>query len=337
MKEGNDESVLALVDSKLNLQCYKRDLVEKGVLNINTLFGTPLFALAHQTGVPYDVIEQILSVVANTIVSDPMPYQFSQPRPRFMDAILDRLLVVPESGILEISGIAGSGKSNIIYQLAVNERIEDMSRSVILISTEGKVPTERLHQIAECRSPQFTATEIMDGILIHVAESVDQLRDLVQDVLPQLFFGPGAAAPSLVIIDSIAALFRLEFDSKTAPEKTRLLFDIANTLKWISASTNTLIVVTNQATANMAAFMVNSNEWVPSLGLSWANCVNVRVRVTKTQMKHEVGVFEQRRGPNEVREGPRLVPIRSLYVEISPVRQDIKGQFYIDNSGVHGL
>jgi RecA/RadA recombinase len=256
---------------------------------------------------------------------DPEPFTFTEPRARFQDHILDNLLRIPETGILEVAGPAGAGKSNIAYHLAVNERVADMSRSVILISTEGKVPTERLHQIATGRSSTFAPDDIMNGILIHVAESVDHLRAIVQNSLPPLFFArpDSDPPPSLVIIDSIAALFRLEFDRDAAAFRTRLLFDITTTLKWISTTHNTLIVTTNQATANMSGLGFGGNEWVPALGASWANCVNVRAKVGKTQMRHEAG--------------GKLFPIRNLYVEISPIKQDVKGQFYIDDAGVHGI
>jgi DNA-repair protein XRCC3 len=146
-----------------------------------------------------------------------------------------------------------------------------------------------------------------------------------------------------VIIDSIAALFRIEYDMNAAAERSRILFDITTTLKWISTTHNALIVVTNQATANLNGFATNPEEWVPSLGLSWANCVNVRVRIAKTSLRHETSVTPAtaaiRSAPygESVASGPGLVPVRTVYVEVSPIRQEVRGQFFIDGSGVHGL
>jgi RecA/RadA recombinase len=337
MDDANDASIIAIIDQKLNIQQYMGQLLDKKILNANKLFTIPLLSMAHQTAVPYDILEQILCVVADSLVPEVTDFQYCPPVPHFNDPILDHLLVLPEhmGGILEISGQAGSGKSNIVYQLAVNERLRDMARPVVLISTEGRVPTQRLHQIANGADSPFSSDDILAGIQISEADTVDQLRDIVHNSLPAIFFDETARPPSLVIIYSIAALFRIEYDANSAPERSKILFNITTTLKWISRTHNALIVATNQATANISAFSTNPEDWLPALGLSWANCVNVRVRVAKTGLRHEIGVSTIR--GERFDGGPRLVPIRTMYVEISPIRQDVKGQFYIDNCGIHGL
>ena len=335
----NDESIITILDRKLNIQEYKAPLMAAGILNATSLFTTPLFTIVHQTSVPVDVCKEILEVVADKLVPNPVEISFTKPRERFNDPTLDQTVIIPESGIFEISGQAGAGKSNLAYQLVVNERDLDISKNVVVISTEGKVATERLWQMAQGK--RHHAEEIMSGIIISIADSVDQLRNIIHDVLPSYFFESKESAPSLVVIDSIAALFRLEYDASAARERSMLLFDITTTLKWIGSTHNTLIVVTNQATANITTFATNSTEWVPALGLSWSNCVNVRVRVTKTQMRHEITRREETvvthpRGERQI-QPPRAVAIRSIYVDISPIKQDVKCQFYIDNDGVHGL
>lgn len=311
--------------------------MQKNMLNATKLFTTPLSTMSFQTSVPIDICQQILDLVADKMVPDPEIFTYSPPRPRFNDPIIDQLLAIPESGIVEICGQAGSGKSHIAYQLAVNERVFDMSRKVILISTEGRIATSRLEQM--CANKPFSADDIMEGIIVPIAESVDHLRNIIQDYLPSLFFDPSEPPPSLVIIDSIAALFRLEYEVSDAPARSRLLFDITTTLKWISSTHNTLIVATNQATANITTFATDSNDWVPALGLSWSNCVNFRIRVSKTPMKHDIPAADQIvTAPGNPPVGiPRSVAVRTMYVEISPVRQDVRGEFYIDTDGLHGL
>jgi DNA-repair protein XRCC3 len=341
MENDNDPSIVAILDQRLNIQQYKLDLMEKRMLHAGKLFTIPLRVMAHQTSVPIDILEQIVNAVAESMVPEVFEFRHSPPRSRFNDPILDRLLILPESGIFEISGQAGSGKSHLAYQLAVNERLHDMARSVVLISTEGKVATQRLIQMAS--RADFAVDDILSGIVISEADSVDQLREIVQTSLPARFFDESHPPPSLVIIDSIAALFRIEYDANAVPDRSRILFDITTTLKWISTVHNALIVVTNQATANMSAFATNPDEWVPALGLSWANCVNVRVRITKTNLRHETvsmdggGAVRSSPAGETAEAGPSFVPIRTIYVEISPLRQGVRGQFFIDTFGVHGL
>lgn len=336
---NNDESVIAILDRELNIRKYQKILLDKCVLTPTKLFSTTLQTLSFQTNVPIDICEQVQNTVAKNTVPPITTVQYYEPKPRFYDPILDKFLPMPESGIVELCGQASAGKSNIVYHLAIQERIHDPSRKVVIISTEGRVPLNRIRQIAECTESSFSADDIMNGILITEADTVDQLSEKVQTDLVNLFFAANEPPPSMVVIDSIASLFRIEYNISNSPERTRILFDITATLKWISATNNTLILVTNQATANMSSFSTNSNDWIPSLGYSWSNCINIRMRVTKTSLKHQISTLDTpiRTTPDEKHNFPSVVPVRTIYVEISPIKQNARTEFYIDNSGVHGL
>lgn len=340
MADGNEDSIVQLIDRKINIGPYKKALMDKGMLNSEKLFTTPLATISYQTSVPIDVCEQILDVLVEMMVPEITETKYEKPKEKFNDTILDNTIIIPDSGIVEFCGLAGSGKSNILFQLAINQRIRDISKNVIFISTEGKVPIQRLFQIAEFTNSCFQKEEILNGIIITEASSVEQLRDIIQDSLPELFLLNNKECPSLIIIDSIAALFRLEYDANSAPERSKILFDITTTLKWLSSSYNTLILVSNQATANMSAYSSYSNDWIPSLGFSWSNCINVRFRVTKTQMKHEIeDILQINASPNDsnINISTRTTPVRTIYTEISPYNQDIRAEFYIDNAGIHGI
>lgn len=338
----NDESnIKAILDRDLdfNIQKYKKILTEKKVLTSASLFSKTLSTLSFQTNVPIDICEKILNVVADKTVPPITTVQYYDPRPRFHDPILDKFIQIPESGIVELCGQAGAGKSNIVYHLSIHERIYDISRRVVIISTEGNVPLNRVRQIVECTQSPYSADDILKGMIILKADSVDQLNAIIQGDLINLFISDSELPPSMVIIDSIAALFRIEYDISRSPERTKILFDISSTLKWISANSNALILVTNQATANMTSFTSNSNDWIPSLGFSWSNCINIRMRITKTSMKHQISSSDTpiRTSPSETTSFPTSVSIRTIFVEISPIKQNIRSEFYIDNSGVHGI
>lgn len=343
MDEKNDENILKIVDKLAIPLKYKTAFIEKNYLRADKLFSTPISVFSFQLHVPIDICNKILSTVAEKLVPSLETVETLIPKPRFNDMILDQSILLPDSGIIEIVGKAGSGKSNLIYQLAVNSRIEDMTRPVIIISTEGRIPTARLEQIAQgANSMQYTANEIMCGILIHQVETVEELQVTVNDYLPPLFLNPESPKPSLVIIDSIAALFRIEYDCNAAPARTRILFDISTTLKWLSSAHKALILVTNQATANMDPYNTfASNDWIPALGFSWSNCLNVRMRITKTHMIHEIRPKNDliRTNPGLISQNEKVqtAPVRTIYVEISPILQDVKCEFYIDNDGIHGM
>ncbi|KAH0790844.1 DNA repair protein XRCC3 [Histomonas meleagridis] len=338
--EENDESIISIIDRKLNIGTYKKNLMDKGMLNASRLFSTPIFSISYQTSVPLDICQQILDTVAQTILPDIVDFTYTPPRGKFNDPILDNSIFIPDSGIVEFCGLAGSGKSNLLFQLAINQRIFDISRNVIFVATEGKVPTQRLFQIAEFTQSPYSQDEILNGIIITEANCVEELLDIVQSSIPELFLSTENPSPSLIIIDSIAALFRIEYDINSAPAKSKMLFDITTTLKWLCSSYNALVLVSNQATANMSAFSSYSNDWLPALGFSWSNCINVRLRVNKTQMRHEI---EQTQPITTNQMGAmltavtRTAPVRTIYVEISPYHQDTRAEFYIDNAGIHGI
>jgi RecA/RadA recombinase len=83
---------------------------------------------------------------------------------------------------------------------------------------------------------------------------------------------------ALVVLDSIADLFRLgnsdNPDDKAAIlKRSYLLFDLAAVLKELSDRYQVPILVINQVTADFVS-TGRSNNSLPALGLSWANCVN---------------------------------------------------------------
>ena len=340
MSAGNEDSIIQIIDRKINIGPYKKALMEKGMLNSEKLFSTPVATISYQTSVPIDICQQILDVLVQMMVPEIKDVKYEKPRRKFNDLILDNTIFIPDAGIVEFCGLAGSGKSNILFQLAINQRIHDISKNVIFISTEGKVPIQRLFQISEFTSSCYQKEEILNGIIITEVNNVEQLRDIVQDSLPELFLSNNESSPSLIIIDSIAALFRLEFDANSAPARSKILFGITTTLKWLSSTFNALVLVSNQATANMSSYSSYSNDWLPSLGFSWSNCINVRFRITKTQMKHEVeNILPINISPNSstINISTRTTPVRTIYTEISPYNQDIRAEFYIDNAGIHGI
>ena len=302
------------------------------LLDQNRLFITPPMTISYRSGVPLPICNDILSILSTAIISQTPIIELKEPEftPKFHDDILDKAIPLPDDGIIEFVGPAGSGKSNLIYHIAISQICYDSSRKVVLISTEGRVSTERMQRICECRG--YDPEEVFSYLLIRDAKDVSELCKIVNNDLPELFTR-SESPPSLVIIDSIAALFRAEFDVSAAIQRSQVLFEIANTLKWLSHSFRSLIITTNQVTANMSLFSMQ--EWVPSLGLAWSNCVSARIRLTKTSIKRDVEETIPS-GPGETATCLKQVTIRNLYVEISPRVQDVKVSFYISDSGVHG-
>ncbi|CAM6121456.1 unnamed protein product [Calypogeia fissa] len=111
----------------------------------------------------------------------------------------------------------------------------------------------------------------------------------------------------LLVIDSIAALFRTDFDNRTISALTgrgNLFFQISSKLKKLAEKYNLAIVVTNQvidyfepteaprrrdaapgaslaAVGTAAVLFTSGRRVVPSLGILWAHCVNTRLFLSR--------------------------------------------------------
>ncbi|KAG3149489.1 hypothetical protein PC128_g23401 [Phytophthora cactorum] len=207
------------------------------------------------------------------------------------------------SGILtEICGEASAGKTQLCLQLLLQcclpRSLGGLQGTACYICTEGVGSVKRLHDLAQVYAkrysavvgigakrkrgesvPKLTSSDFLDGIFVEQLYTVDDLIDLVQARLPTLLAEQNT---KLVVLDSVAAVFRLESTSsvKEAAERSRTMFHIANCMRILSDQYGVVFVVTNQVTGDFDP-RSNGNGWRPALGLSWSNCINQRLRITR--------------------------------------------------------
>ncbi|DAZ93650.1 TPA: hypothetical protein N0F65_009055 [Lagenidium giganteum] len=211
------------------------------------------------------------------------------------------------SGLIsEVCGEASAGKTQLCLQLLLQCRLPGafggLDAASCYICTEGIGSMKRLHELAQvyaekapgsvlgkrtrpddtssARQPTRThATKaILDGIYIEQVYEVVELLELLQTRLPLLLEKHGVR---LVVIDSIAALFRLESTHtiQEASERSRSMFYLANCIRILCAQYNAVFVISNQVTGNFAELpgvAPNANAFKPALGMSWSHCVNQR-------------------------------------------------------------
>ncbi|CAM6120406.1 unnamed protein product [Calypogeia fissa] len=148
----------------------------------------------------------------------------------------------------------------------------------------------------------------------------------------------------LLVIDSIAALFRTDFDNRTISALTgrgNLFFQISSKLKKLAEKYNLAIVVTNQVTdyfesteaprrrdaaagASLAAvgtaevLFTSGRRVVPSLGISWAHCVNTRLFLSRFDLSS-----------NRI--------WRTMQVVFAPHLANVTCNFVVDADGVKGI
>ncbi|GFS36103.1 homolog of X-ray repair cross complementing 3 [Actinidia rufa] len=189
--------------------------------------------------------------------------------------VLDRVLgvVVPCSSVTEIFSESGCGKTQLCLQLLL---------SVQLPSSLGSLSASSLYLHSE--APINSADHLFDVLL---------KTDFA-------LANPKTQFPiKLIVIDSIAALFRSEFDNNPSDLKRRsdLFFRISGNLKALAYGFGLEVVVTNQVVefvgtgeglngvriGNLGCLYSFGRRVCPALRISWANCVNSRLFLSRSE------------------------------------------------------
>lgn len=133
----------------------------------------------------------------------------------------------------------------------------------------------------------------------------------------------------LIVVDSIAALFRAEYVPSQHSARAKLLKNIGSRLNYLSCKHSAAVVCVNQVTA---AINHGSNdppfqsEVLPALGLAWADIPNMRIMLHRDESVTECDLQK------EVQSSPRCLRVLS-----APHLPNITLSYTIDSSGVHGI
>jgi DNA-repair protein XRCC3 len=150
----------------------------------------------------------------------------------------------------------------------------------------------------------------------------------------------------VIVIDSMAALFRAEFENTASDliRRSSLFFKISGKLKEFAKRFNLVVLVTNQVMdvvdsgegvnevriGNLSGMYSSGRRVCPALGLSWANCVNSRLFLSKDEYESGlVGGGESGFLSRETR--------RRLHVVFAPHLPDLSCEFVIRREGVVGV
>ncbi|MBI2135103.1 DNA repair and recombination protein RadB [Candidatus Woesearchaeota archaeon] len=158
--------------------------------------------------------------------------------------ILDKLLDQGyESDIITtIYGPSGSGKTNLCILCAVNA--SRMGKKVIYIDTENNFSVERFRQI--CNSINLDHLKIINNMAFFKPNSFEEQKKTFEKLKDTINSKVG-----LVIVDSIAMLYRLEIGkSEDVFEVNNDLANQLSCLKEIAGKKNIPVLVTNQVYAD---------------------------------------------------------------------------------------
>ncbi|CAO1426093.1 unnamed protein product [Diamesa serratosioi] len=216
--------------------------------------------------------------------------------------------------ITEICGEAGSGKSQICIQLALNAQMDlsegGLNGKAVFISTEQPFPSSRLAEMEKCLN---SSKCFSSNIFLSHYMTGESLTECIINKLPRLL--ESQPTIKLIIIDSIAGAFRLERDYI---KRANLMRKMIEKLECLANEFKFAVVITNQiysATSNGRE--VNN----PAMGLAWANLIGTRLQLFRTNQ------MISRNDSNSNR-------VRQMKVIFSPRLPQATANFIISTSGI---
>ncbi|KAK6159095.1 hypothetical protein DH2020_006409 [Rehmannia glutinosa] len=280
------------------------------------------------------------------LLRHPLPTQ--TPKLTLGCPILDRFLGggIPCDTITEIFAESGTGKTQLSLQLLLAAQLPisrgGLSASSLYLHSEFPFPSRRLHQLSFYR-PHLPQNPL-DRIFVEPLHSTDHLLD----VLPRLDFLVPKLNIKLIVIDSIAALFRGEYENTPLELKRRsgVFFKISSKLKFLAREFGLAVVLTNQVVdvmgssnnlriGNSMSLCSSGRTVCAALGLSWANCVNMRLFMWREEEK--VGMSEEERLGEGDGSFQRLQTRRFIRVVFAPHLPDSSCEFVIRREGILGV
>jgi DNA repair protein RadB len=151
--------------------------------------------------------------------------------------------------ITTIYGPGGSGKSNLCMTVCSN--LAKKGKKVIYMDTEGSFSTERFIQIHNGKKDEIESD--FTNILLLSPTSFNEQEKAFENLLKWV----KSKEISLIIVDSIAILYRLELADAISTEETekiravnRKLANQLRTLNEIARKKNIPVIVTNQVYSN---------------------------------------------------------------------------------------
>ncbi|CAO2817569.1 unnamed protein product [Amaranthus hypochondriacus] len=263
---------------------------------------------------------------------------------------------IPCKSITEIVAESGSGKTQLSLQLLLTAQLPishgGLSSSSLYLHTEFPFPIRRLEQLSmsfiSSHNIHFDSTlyDPLDKILVQAIDDAHQLFDLLLKLDSFLVSKNSTQWPvKLIVIDSIAALFRSQFDNTPADlkERSSLFFKISGKLRGLAEKFGLAVVITNQVVdfvgndeginglqiGNLSCLYTSGRRVCPALGLAWANCVNTRLFISKT----EESVSDGRLVEEDVGTGTR----RHIHVVFAPHLPPSCCEFRIHREGIIGV
>ncbi|KAM4663807.1 DNA repair protein XRCC3 isoform 1-T3 [Discoglossus pictus] len=281
----------------------------KTVRNILTLSGTDLQRLTKLSSTDVHHLQKTASAAlrknamttALQMCSEKSLFPSQHIKLSLGSGVLDKLLRggMPLVGITELAGESSAGKTQIALQTCLSVQYPPeyggLAAGAVYICTEDAFPSRRLQQLIHSQHklrsdvPSDIVNKIPFGDRIYVehAADVDMLTECITKKVSLLLL---RGLIRLIVIDSIAALFRSEFSAKDSALKAKHLQSLGAKLHDLSTTFMAPVLCINQVTDAMKEVNGIQNNLglldkkvSPALGISWSNQLLVRLLVERTQ------------------------------------------------------
>ncbi|KAF3703293.1 DNA repair protein XRCC3 X-ray repair cross-complementing protein 3 [Channa argus] len=261
--------------------------------------------LQRLTGLSHSDVQHLLTAVSTTCRRHPptpvillLHNQESNLKLSLGCRILDQLLRggLPVVGVTELSGESGAGKTQLALQLCLSVQYPTqyggLNSGAVYVCTEDLFPIRRLQQLIQEQTNLRTdvPTDIIhslrfsDSIYIEHAADLESLQVCLSRRIPLLL---ARGLVRLLIVDSVAALFRSEFQASDWLERNKQMLAFSSALHHLSREFTTPVLCINQVSDVFSGsddtLGPRSSTVAPALGLAWANQLMVRLMFLRLQ------------------------------------------------------
>ncbi|XP_061415000.1 DNA repair protein XRCC3 [Lethenteron reissneri] len=208
-----------------------------------------------------------------------------------LDAFLRGGFPVP--GVSELVGESAAGKTQICMQLSLTVQYPreygGLGAGAVYVCTEDAFPNKRLVQMIQAQAkmrkdvPPDVLAKISFGENIYIEHAADvaSLYTCITRRLPVLL---SRGVVRLIIVDSIAALFRSEFSVHEAVARAQQLRKFGAQLHELSNTYSAPVICVNQVSGNVSGQDHGSgaqSKVIPALGITWAHMQLMRIMLSR--------------------------------------------------------
>jgi meiotic recombination protein DMC1 len=217
---------------------------------------------------------------------------------------LDKILGggIETSSLTEFFGEFRTGKTQICHTLCVTTQLSFGNHGgqgkVIYIDTEGNFRPERIESIADRFG--LDRSQCLDNIIVCRVYSHEEQMDVLKP-LAALLSDPDQGPFRLVIVDSVIALFRVEFSGRgELSERQQKLGQYLSQLVKISEEFNVAVALVNQCMADPGALSMFGPVIKPVGGHVLAHASTTRVMLKKGKGDERIAkIFDSPLMPEE--------------------------------------